>query len=433
LGEKPKRLRKKRGALNFIGQVSKILFGTLDADDADYYNEQINHFEKNSEDLTNLMKQQLSIVKASLGTFNETISDLEYNSQVTQKGLIRLKSYMEQFVGNTESRLNSLDTKITAEGHIAQVNNALSAMQRNIDLMIESVINAQKGILQPQIVAPSLILETLKKSISGFPKETMAPFTISKDSANLLYKICDVNVYAKDGILGYVISLPLISRGVFKTFKLIPLPVAIGQNKFIYIETENKLLYVDQTRQYYFMTDREELRRCKAIEPTRYICKQTRPLLSSHMQEACAMKLLQPRKDIPKICDTRIVQLTHTIWTQLEQRNEWIYFIPLSDSISILCPDKDPMDVTLTGTGKLTIQPNCKGYSLTALLATKDVMQVNTTKYGGDLLSKVEFQYECCESLGVPKNLSHLELELNFKHVVSHVEELKYASKKFLS
>jgi hypothetical protein len=276
------------------------LFGTLDEDDADYYNEQINHFEKNSEDLTNLMKQQLSIVKASLGTFNETISDLEYNTQVTQKGLIRLKSYMEQFVGNTESRLNSLDTKITAEGHIAQVNNALSAMQRNIDLLIESVINAQKGILQPQIVAPSLILETLKRSISAFPTETMAPFTISKDSANLLYKICDVNVYAKDGILGHVISLPLISRGVFKTFKLIPLPVSIGQNKFIYIETANKLLYVDQTRQYYFMTDRKELRRCKAIEPTRYICKQTRPLLSSHMQEACAVKLLQPRINIHK-------------------------------------------------------------------------------------------------------------------------------------
>ena len=75
VGEKPKRLRKRRGALNFIGQISKILFGTLDADDADYYNEQINQFEKNSEDLTNLMKQQLSIVRASLGTFNDTISD----------------------------------------------------------------------------------------------------------------------------------------------------------------------------------------------------------------------------------------------------------------------------------------------------------------------------------------------------------------------
>jgi hypothetical protein len=148
------------------------------------------------------------------------------------------------------------------------------------------------------------------------------------------------------------------------------------------------------------------------------------------MQEACAMKLLQTRIEIPKICDTRIVQLTHTIWTQLEQRNEWIYFIPLSDSITILCPDKNLIDITLTGNGKLMIQPNCKGYSLTALLATKNDIQTNITKYGGDLLSKVETQFECCKNFGVSKNLSHLQLELNFKHVVSPMEDLKYASYK---
>ncbi|PNF17992.1 hypothetical protein B7P43_G17333 [Cryptotermes secundus] len=122
------------------------------------------------------------------------------------------------------------------------------------------------------------------------------------------------NIYVKDGIIGYVICLPLINKGVFKTFRLIPLQVAMGQGKFIYIETESKLLYADQTRQYYFISDREELRRCKTIEPTKYICKQARPLLNSHMHEACAIKN-------PRICDIRIVQLTHTIWTQLQQRN----------------------------------------------------------------------------------------------------------------
>ena len=35
------RTRRRRGALNFVGEISKILFGTLDSDDADYYNEQV--------------------------------------------------------------------------------------------------------------------------------------------------------------------------------------------------------------------------------------------------------------------------------------------------------------------------------------------------------------------------------------------------------
>jgi hypothetical protein len=93
-----------------------------------------------------------------------------------------------------------------------------------------------------------------------------------------------------------------------------------------------------------------------------------------------------------------------------------------------LCPDKEPIDVILTGTVKLIIRPNSKGYSLTALLITRNDLQANTTKYGGDLLSMINIQFERCEGFGISRNLSHPELELNFKHVVSHVEGLKYAS-----
>jgi hypothetical protein len=48
--------RKKRGVFNFIGEISIILFGTMDDDDARYYNEQIKHFEENSDDIPKLMK-----------------------------------------------------------------------------------------------------------------------------------------------------------------------------------------------------------------------------------------------------------------------------------------------------------------------------------------------------------------------------------------
>jgi hypothetical protein len=36
---------------NFIGELSKILFGTLDEEDAHYYNEQMKLFEQNSDDM----------------------------------------------------------------------------------------------------------------------------------------------------------------------------------------------------------------------------------------------------------------------------------------------------------------------------------------------------------------------------------------------
>jgi hypothetical protein len=265
-------------------------------------------------------------------------------------------------------------------------------------------------------------LETLRKSIPSFPKDTLAPFSLSKGSTSLILRICDIHIYIKNGILGYVISIPLVNRGIFAVFRLIPLPIALDKDKFVYIETENQIMCIDQTRQYYFATTRDEINRCKSVKPGTYICKQKQPLLNSHMQESCMVKLLQPRINIRKICDTRVVQITHTVWTQLEKRNEWIYFIPSSDSITILCPEKEPIDVVLRNTGKLKIEAGCKGYSQTALLSTKNEIKVNTSRCGGDLLSKVESQFNCCEQLGISINLSNIDLDLKFKQVVTHME-----------
>jgi hypothetical protein len=79
---------------------------------------------------------------------------------------------------------------------------------------------------------------------------------------------------------------------------------------------------------------------------------------------------------------------------------------------------------------KLNINSGCKGYSLTALLATTNEIQVNYTGKGGDLLSKVETQFECCEQLGTSINLTHIELDMKLKPTVTHIEDLKYASYK---
>jgi hypothetical protein len=96
------------------------------------------------------MNQQLSIIKASLGTVNSTISDMEYNNWVIKAGVSSLKSYIEKFSSETETQLNILSVKVTVEGHIARANSALDAMQRNLDLMIESVLNAKRVSCNPK-------------------------------------------------------------------------------------------------------------------------------------------------------------------------------------------------------------------------------------------------------------------------------------------
>jgi len=100
---------------------------------------------------------------------------------------------------------------------------------------------------------------------------------------------------------------------------------------------------------------------CKILNAMNYVCKQNHPLLSSHLHENCMVKLLQSRGSVPPICDKRVVEISNSVWTQLAN-NEWIYFVPSSESVTILCMDKPPAGVIVSGTGKLGISANCKGY-----------------------------------------------------------------------
>jgi hypothetical protein len=241
--------RKKWGVFDFIGEVSKILFGTMDEDDAHYYNEQIKLFEQNSEDISTLLKQQLSVVKSSLGAINNTLADVEYNEHLLKEGMSSVTKYMNTLRTKTDEKMNLFNAKIEVEGHILRINNSMIVLQRNLDLLIDSVVNAQKGVLQPQVISPATVMETLIKGVSAFPKDTTPPFPLSKDSAHVLFRLCDLQVYIKDGILGYVILLPLVNRGNFNIYRLIPITVPLDLTKYLYIDAGKSFLWIDQARQ----------------------------------------------------------------------------------------------------------------------------------------------------------------------------------------
>jgi hypothetical protein len=88
------------------------------------------------------------------------------------------------------------------------------------------------------------------------------------------------------------------------------------------------------------------------------------------------------------------------------------------------------VDVKFKGVGKLQIHRVCKGYGANAILYSNSNVGNTSTRVKGDFLFQVTLQYDCCEELGVQIKLSKLTLDLAYKKIVSHLDELKYASKK---
>jgi len=100
---------------NFVGELSKILFGTMDDDDAKYYNEQIKLFEQNSENTNTLLRQQLSVVRSSLGAVNNTLADVEYNENLMKVWINRITEYMNTLKAETNEKMSLFSAKIEVE------------------------------------------------------------------------------------------------------------------------------------------------------------------------------------------------------------------------------------------------------------------------------------------------------------------------------
>jgi hypothetical protein len=149
------------------------------------------------------------------------------------------------------------------------------------------------------------------------------------------------------------------------------------------------------------------------------VCKQDKPLLSSLMQEECAVRLLNEQKTLPGNCEMYYVVLNYTVWTQI-CTNEWVYCVPRRNSMTILCADRDPVDVPLKGAGRLSVDPNCKGYSRTALLQLLCAVNVNTSLAKEHRLVQIQLRNECREDLGTRVNMSKVNLNFNFRQIVSH-------------
>ena len=429
IGNKYGESRRRRGVLNFVGEISKLLFGTLDENDAEYYDERIRQFESNSEDTTELLKQQVSVVKSTLGALNVTLADVAYNDKLVKDGLADIQTYLDSLSSETVKKLSIFEAKLLIEKHITQVNNALTLLQRNVDLLLDSVLHAQAGKVQPQLVPPKLLLESLRESQASFPRDTILPFTLNPDSTSLVYKVCDVIVYVQNGRLSYVVSVPLIDKGEFKAYYLVPIPIPVSKNKLVYIQAEKSILCVDKSRQYYYFSSISELQNCKELSKQNYVCKQEKPLLSSLTQEECAVRLLKEQRVLPSSCEVHYVQVNHTVWTQISA-NEWVYFVPRKDSMTILCADRDPIDVPLKGAGRLSIDPHCKGYSRAALLQPLRTVRMNASSAKEHRLAQIQLTNECCEELGTRVNMSKIKLNLNFRQTVSHADDLRYAGIK---
>jgi hypothetical protein len=63
--------------------------------------------------------------------------------------------------------------------------------------------------------------------------------------------------------------------------------------------------------------------------------------------------------------------------------------------------DKPPVDVLVSGIGRLGISANHKGYGKSALFQTHSILDVGNPGFESDFMTRVHFEFDCCDELNV--------------------------------
>jgi len=235
--------RHKRGLFNFIGKLSKTLFGIMDDDDVQFYHDEIEHLKQGTTTVTQLVKRQLIIVKSTLCTFNEMLTHIECNEKKMREGLSKLQMYLATFGSQVENATYLLSLTITIEHHTAKALDASHAIQHTLDVLVDSIANVQKGSLPPHVMSPTLLLYTLKSSSPSFPADTTFPFPLGKDYLHSMYQLSEVPVYDYKERLGYMITVPLVHKETFTVLRMIPIPVPVNREHFLYIDIQDSVMF----------------------------------------------------------------------------------------------------------------------------------------------------------------------------------------------
>jgi methyl-accepting chemotaxis protein len=152
--------RTKRGVLNFIREISKILFGTLTQSDARKYNEYIKELENEQKEFLHLSNEQMTIVKTTITSVNSTLQKVNKNENVLKNGLNQLYNYCTHEFNKLEEEIANVNL-INEQFRLIQ--GGIEESQHSFEILIEAFVHAEQGTLQPQLITYEKIRSLLEK------------------------------------------------------------------------------------------------------------------------------------------------------------------------------------------------------------------------------------------------------------------------------
>ncbi|KAK2575266.1 hypothetical protein KPH14_012823 [Odynerus spinipes] len=200
----PEPRRTRRGVFDFVGDVSKILFGTMSSADAEYYNKEIDLVHNDNKHNAELFKNQTQILKVVLENNNKLVTDYKEKISTISLDMRKLEK-----MGDT----TLLDETILEFCMMLELE--IFSFQRNIDITSQAIVDGRQGIISPNVVDPKVFYKLIQK-IRAEEGTNRLPQVAVADHYYEYLQICTIEIVIIKQKLVSVIKIPILEKPKYR-------------------------------------------------------------------------------------------------------------------------------------------------------------------------------------------------------------------------
>ena len=257
--------RQKRGLFDFIGKVSKSLFGTATDEDVDVIKDQIQTVLREQKEATD----QVHFVKNSLQSYmlkqNQHSELLSTAIKLNHDSINAFaKAERAALDSTTETLIDWVNILHSFGNHYTSV---LNDILYDIDSTMAGIETLLRGYLPIQFVPPEL----LEKTLTNIAEEvsTYGKFSLVHHDVGFYYHLRDITFTRLGNSLYIKIRVPLtVLSNTFDIFQIhsVPIPLAPGRSDFTKLICDKPYFAISQDELYYVVMSQMEYDFCKGDE-----------------------------------------------------------------------------------------------------------------------------------------------------------------------
>lgn len=436
--------RNKRGIFNSLGRALKIITGTMDSDDEDYYNEKINTVALDNKRIYQLEKDQLTIIQSTLWGVNKTTSEIKGNQDLLTKAY----QYLEELSKNNRENIINITLKYTRHTEILQqmsvVQQLVSETLDSLEVLYNAIDEARQGKISSYLIKPAELTNILRNVQGHLHVGDSLPLPVTIETIYRYYDIVRITVYFTSDSLRYIIRIPLkhISRK-FHLFKVIPLPqplmnITLVQTTYAIPEISTEYIGFSEDLQYYVTMKESQVQDCTG--PPLIICNNVPVIYPvdeiEHSHARCEVEIF--KNNSSPNCNFRFTKIINPNWERIPHSNTWIFSaMPDNEPVTITCKNNNGVmqflrDIRLGTHGQLTLQPDCAAVGSSFTLLSRDKTRSETMSHPEYSLIipnvNISFNDKEKEILKQFSNFSVNQRELIMNHVTHNLNDLNIAS-----